>query len=145
MRFGSNIFTFDNCQNIHVLNLTLTLSILIISYLNDFCLQIFECLMIKIAIFDSDKDYLKIIHSYFEERGFLIDLYYNDKDIESLLISRFYDVMIINIKFNAFYICKKYRSFYHGKMLLISDYENDYNHIVALELGADDFLLNPLI
>ncbi|MGR5283513.1 response regulator transcription factor [Photobacterium damselae] len=100
--------------------------------------------MIRIAIFDCDVNYIRTVKCYFEERGFLIDIYQNANAIESALIDRLYDIMIINISFDAFSICKKFRGFYHGKILLISEYENDYNHIVALELGADDFLIKSI-
>lgn len=104
--------------------------------------------MKKILIADDNKQITTILASYARREGFepLIALngqqalecyYHNNKDIAVVLL----DVMMPEV--NGFDVCKEIRSLSMVPIIMVTARGEDYDKIMGLDIGADDYVVKP--
>ena len=57
------------------------------------------------------------------------------------------DVVVLDLMLpgaDGFDVCRDIRAHFHGKVLMLTASEDDMDHVAALELGADDYMVKPV-
>lgn len=103
-------------------------------------------MMLKLLIADDHSQITKILSEFAKKEGYVpiiaqdgqeaLDLYYQEKPDVVLL-----DVMMP--KLSGFDVCRKIRQTSHVPILMITARSEDYDKIMGLDLGADDYILKP--
>lgn len=104
--------------------------------------------MKKILIADDNKQITTILASYARREGLepiiafngqeALELYYhNNKDIVIVLL----DVMMPEV--NGFDVCKEIRSLSMVPIIMVTARGEDYDKIMGLDIGADDYVVKP--
>ncbi|MEJ8554288.1 response regulator transcription factor [Tepidibacter sp. Z1-5] len=102
--------------------------------------------MVKILIIDSRSLLIKEIKYSFEDEHYRIDKVCSSQEALSKKYSN-YDVVIIDSqirKKDGFQLCKEIREVSTVPIIMITPQGEDYKKIMALEIGADDCLSNPV-
>ncbi len=100
----------------------------------------------KILILDSDKSYVKGLRYSLEQDGFSIDALYSGKNALDKIAKNKYGIILVDILLpdsNGINMVKNIRDISQVPIIVISDKGEDIDKILALEYGADDYVLKP--
>ncbi len=102
--------------------------------------------MNKLIIIDDDKALTELLSDYLESQSYMVEVYNNplrgidalsQQDFDALLL----DVMMPDL--DGFECLKKIRQFSVVPVIMLTAKGDDYDKILGLELGADDYLAKP--
>ncbi len=99
-----------------------------------------------IIIVDSDDESNGQLSEYFEMHNFSVAVIKFGDDLYSYLAEYSVDMVLLEAKLNhedGFEICKRIRQFSTVPIIFFSHFAESADKILALELGADDFLQKP--
>ncbi|WP_313756331.1 response regulator transcription factor [Tissierella sp.] len=100
----------------------------------------------KILILDSDKSFVKGLKYSLEQDGYIIDMISNGKDILEKLKINNYDLILLDLILpdsNGLNVCQAIRNVSQVPIIVITEKDEDINKILALEYGADDYIVKP--
>ncbi|MBU5256767.1 response regulator transcription factor [Tissierella praeacuta] len=100
----------------------------------------------KILILDSDKSFVKGLKYSLEQDGYIIDMIFNGKDILEKLKINNYDLILLDLILpdsNGLNVCQAIRNVSQVPIIVITEKDEDINKILALEYGADDYIVKP--
>ena len=103
--------------------------------------------MRKILICDDEKEILEVLELYLNNEGYevikaydgqqALELVYRNKDIALVIL----DIMMPKVDGNL--LVKKIREVYNIPIIVLSAKNQDSDKILALDLGADDYITKP--
>ena len=102
--------------------------------------------MTKLLIADDQPAITRVLAAYAETAGMSADVAADGKEAWDLFLSRTYDVVLLDImmpKIDGFTLSKKIRDISNVPILLITAKGEDYDRIMGLDLGADDYIVKP--
>lgn len=100
----------------------------------------------KILILDSDKSFVKGLTYSLQQDGYVIDAHHYGKDILEKVDIEQYSLMLLDIVLpdsNGLNICQAIRNRSQIPIIVITEKNEDINKILALEYGADDYVVKP--
>lgn len=100
----------------------------------------------KILIIDSDKSFVKGLRYSLEQDRYLVDEVYKGKDAIDKAYKNDYNMILMDIVLpdsNGLNICKDISKQSGTPIIIITEKDEDINKILALEYGADDYLVKP--
>ncbi|MEY8417006.1 response regulator transcription factor [Tissierella praeacuta] len=100
----------------------------------------------KILILDSDKSFVKGLKYSLEQDGYIIDMIFNGKDILEKLKINNCDLILLDLILpdsNGLNVCQAIRNVSQVPIIVITEKDEDINKILALEYGADDYIVKP--
>ena len=100
----------------------------------------------SVLIVDSDKIFAESIKYSFEKDRYDIDIINNGKDIEDKIKSKSYKLILLEPEvpgIGGVEICKAIRELSTTPLIILSKNNEDINKILALDYGADDYLVKP--
>lgn len=100
----------------------------------------------NILIVDSDISFVKGLKYSLEQDEYIIDVASTVKDLNDLIEDKSYDMVLLEMEFkdgNGLTICQNIRRKSTVPIIFITDYNEDIKKILALEYGADDYLVKP--
>lgn len=100
----------------------------------------------KILIIDSDKSFVKGLRYSLEQDGYDIDISYSGKDIMDKITKNKYDLILLDLVLgdcNGLNLCRDIREGFQVPIIVITEKDEDINKILALEYGADDYIIKP--
>lgn len=100
----------------------------------------------KILIIDSDKSFVKGLQYSLEQEGYSMDISHTGKDIIEKIRKNKYDLVLLDlvlVDFNGLNLCQDIRVDSQVPLIIITEKDEDINKILALEYGADDYLIKP--
>jgi len=101
----------------------------------------------RILFIDSDVVYAQSLAEYLIKEGFDVSIHNKAEKVclESKRIH--FDIILLDIltpKFDNFELLKKLRSYHSCPIVVITEEEEHFDHVFALEIGADDYLLKSI-
>ena len=103
--------------------------------------------MIQVLLVEDDASIVKVIKDYFERReDFAVDVAENGLIGEDLFYERSYDLVLLDVmmpKKNGFELCKDIRRRSNVPIIFISSVSDNLNQVMAMNMGADDFIAKP--
>lgn len=100
----------------------------------------------RVLILDSDKSFVKGLRYSLEQDGYVIDAIYNGKDIVERINVNNYNLVLLDLILpdsNGLNICQAIRNASQVPIIVITEINEDINKILALEYGADDYIVKP--
>ena len=99
-----------------------------------------------ILIVDSDTSFVKGLKYSLEQDDYIIDVASTAKALIDLIEDKSYDMVLLEMALgdgNGLTICQNIRRQSMVPIIFITDYDEDIKKILALEYGADDYLVKP--
>lgn len=100
----------------------------------------------KILIVDNDKSFVKGLKYSLEQDGYTIDISGFGKDVIDRVSKRSYEMILLELDLpdmSGLTICQNIRNISTIPIIFLTAVEEDIKKILALEYGADDYLVKP--
>ncbi len=102
--------------------------------------------MTRLLIADDQQAITKVLEAYAKQAGMQADIACDGEEAWDLFLQREYDAVLLDImmpKMDGFTLSKKIREVSMVPILLITARGEDYDRIMGLDLGADDYIVKP--
>lgn len=102
--------------------------------------------MNKILIIDDDKGLTELLSAYLSQQGFEISVENSPLSGLETLKSNVFDILLLDVMMpdiDGFETLKRLRAFSAIPVIMLTAKGDDYDKILGLELGADDYLPKP--
>lgn len=100
--------------------------------------------MYKIAFVEDDPEIGKLIAAYLGKHDIDVRLETRGDNALAFIEAEQPDLVLLDIMLpgkDGMSICSELRPVYRGPIVLLTSLDSDMNHILALEMGADDYIL----
>ena len=101
----------------------------------------------QIVIVENNKKLQVMLSEYFESQQFKVTTVDNGLDATDVILQLQPDIVLLDLMLpgqDGLSVCRQIRNCYLGKILMLTASDDDFDHVVALELGADDFITKPV-
>jgi len=102
--------------------------------------------MSRILIADDNKDIVDILKRFAAKENLQVDVAYNGEEALDLFNKNEYDLILLDImmpKKDGYQVCKSIRRESMVPIIMITAKGEDYEKIMGLDLGADDYIVKP--
>ncbi|MCC9620425.1 response regulator [Thalassospira sp. MA62] len=102
----------------------------------------------RVLVVDDDPDITNLLDVYLSEEGFEVSLAATEAELWMQLESKQFDLILLDILLpdgDGFAVTRRLREIVDSAIILISRKDTDIDQIVGLELGADDYVVKPLV
>ncbi len=106
-----------------------------------------EPMSLKILLVEDDVSLADLIKTYLEQNGFAVQIIYNGLEVEQQLALLQPNLVILDLMLpgkSGMDVCRSIRPKYTGPILMFTAIDDDFDHILGLELGADDYVIKPV-
>lgn len=100
-----------------------------------------------ILLVEDDKRLSVLISDFLTQQGFMVKSLDSGKHIEETMRSFMPKVVILDIMLpgeDGFSICQRLRRNYDGALLFLTAKSSDFDQVICLEIGADDYVIKPV-
>lgn len=100
----------------------------------------------KILIVDGDKTFVKGLRYSLEQDEYTIDVSISSKDILEKINKKSYEMVLLELELpecSGLTICQSIRNSSSIPIIILTTVDEDIKKILALEYGADDYLVKP--
>jgi DNA-binding response OmpR family regulator len=101
----------------------------------------------SILVVEDDLRLAELISRYLESQGFRMTMVDNAQEAIDHVQAHNPDLVILDIGLpeeDGFSVCRRLRPGYANPILILTARENDIDHVLGLELGADDYVVKPV-
>lgn len=103
--------------------------------------------MSKILIIEDDVALATWMADYLRQHDYDVVIEHDGANAVDTIQLTSPDMIILDINLpnkNGFDICKQARAFYHSPILMVTANDEEFDEVLGLELGADDYLTKPV-
>ncbi|MBE4618320.1 response regulator transcription factor [Vibrio navarrensis] len=101
----------------------------------------------KLIIVEDDIKLQQMLGDYFQSQGFTVITTDNGLDAPSLILQEKPCIVLLDLMLpdqDGLSVCRQIRDSYFGKILMLTASDDDFDHVAALEMGADDYVNKPI-
>lgn len=101
----------------------------------------------RLLLVEDDQRLAHLIRDYLEPQGFQVTIQYRGDLAVSEFSPQTTDLVILDLMLpglDGLHVCQHFRKQYDGPILILTAQNSDINHVMGLELGADDFVTKPI-
>ncbi|HHB1593313.1 TPA: response regulator [Vibrio campbellii] len=101
----------------------------------------------SLIIVEDDPKLQAMLCEYFEGQGFEVRSIDNGTDAPDAILETQPDLVLLDLMLpgqDGLSVCRQIRECYKGKVLMLTASDDDFDHVAALEIGADDFVTKPI-
>lgn len=102
---------------------------------------------IKLLIVEDDNKLREMLAEYFQAQNFSVTTISNGSQASELILESQPDIALLDLMLpgnDGLTICRQIRTQFDGKILMLTASDDDFDHVAALEVGADDFVIKPI-
>ena len=102
--------------------------------------------MCNILIADDNKQIAAILSEYAKKNGFKSSISYDGEEALNAVKNNDFDIILLDVmmpKKDGFEVCKEIRKFSNVPIIMITAKGEDYEKIMGLDIGADDYIVKP--
>ena len=102
--------------------------------------------MYKVLIADDNKQIVSILSEYCKKNNFIVSTVFNGEDALKEVEENKFDIVLLDVmmpKKDGFDVCREVRKFSTVPIIMITARGEDYEKIMGLEIGADDYIVKP--
>lgn len=102
--------------------------------------------MRTIHVVDDDQNMRELLGRYLEREGYRVFLHQNAEDFLLVLEPQGADLIVLDIMLpgmDGLELCRKLRSQYGTPIIFVSARSEEFDRILGIELGGDDYLVKP--
>jgi DNA-binding response OmpR family regulator len=104
-------------------------------------------MMPSIMLIEDDVRLAELVSRYLESSGFRVTIADLNRHVASQVFELAPELVILDLGLpgdDGFLICKQLRPAYPSPILILTARNNDIDHVLGLELGADDYVVKPV-
>jgi two-component system OmpR family response regulator/two-component system response regulator RstA len=101
----------------------------------------------RILLVEDDAELASMVADFLEANGIAVEIEGNGAEAASRIPKESYDGLVLDIGLpgmDGIQICKSVRSGFEGPILMLTARGNEIDEVVALEVGADDYMAKPV-
>jgi two-component system OmpR family response regulator/two-component system response regulator RstA len=101
----------------------------------------------SILLVEDDLRLSDLVSRYLENNGFRVASAYRGDEVMKQVQRDSPDIIILDLGLpgqDGFSICRQLRPLYTNPILILTARDNDIDHVLGLELGADDYVVKPV-
>ncbi len=102
--------------------------------------------MIKVLIADDNKQITSILEEYCKKEGYNVKVAFDGEETLLLFKTFMPDIVLLDVmmpKLDGFYVCREIRNKSNVPVIMITARGEDFEKIMGLEIGADDYIVKP--
>ena len=102
--------------------------------------------MYNVLIADDNLQIVSILKEYCKKNNFNVTLAHDGEETLEKIRNNKFDIVLLDImmpKKNGFDVCKEVRAFSNVPIIMITARGEDFERIMGLETGADDYIVKP--
>jgi DNA-binding response OmpR family regulator len=102
--------------------------------------------MPKILIADDNRQITSILEEYAKKEGYTPHIAYNGQEALDLFRSINPDVVLLDVmmpKIDGYAVCREIRKQHDTPVIMITARGEDFERIMGLDIGADDYIIKP--
>lgn len=103
--------------------------------------------MKSLLLVEDDKRLRELIARFLSEQGFEVHCREDGNGLIEELPSLDIDLILLDVMLpgeDGFSLCRHIRQTYHGPLLFMTAKSSDFDQVLGLELGADDYVIKPV-
>jgi DNA-binding response OmpR family regulator len=100
----------------------------------------------RLLVVDDDVDLCKLVSDYLEAEGFKVDAVHSGSAGQDAALEGSYELIILDVMLpdkKGFEVLKEIRAHGHSPVLMLTAKGDEFDRVLGLELGADDYLSKP--
>jgi DNA-binding response OmpR family regulator len=101
----------------------------------------------KLLLVEDDVRLAELVRSYLQNNGLQVSVEHRGDRVVERVRNESPDLIVLDLGLpgqNGFAVCKQLRAAYRVPILILTARNSDIDHVVGLELGADDFVIKPV-
>ncbi|MGB0986474.1 MAG: response regulator transcription factor, partial [Pseudoalteromonas spongiae] len=102
--------------------------------------------MAHILLVEDDLALQQLTKDYLEHNGMTVDVLSDGSEVMAALEANMPDLMILDVMLpgkDGFSVCREVRDRYQLPILMLTAKGEDFDQVIGLELGADDYVIKP--
>ena len=102
--------------------------------------------MYKVLIADDNKQIVSILSEYCKKNNFTVSTVFDGESALKEIEENEFDIILLDVmmpKKDGFDVCREVRTFSNVPIIMITARGEDYEKIMGLEIGADDYIVKP--
>jgi DNA-binding response OmpR family regulator len=103
--------------------------------------------MKQVLLVEDDLRLSQLIEAFLEEHDFSVECMADGRNLLASVKQQTPDIIILDVMLpgeDGFALCQKLRPFYSGPLLFMTAKSSDFDQVLGLELGADDYVIKPV-
>ncbi|ENM3750812.1 response regulator transcription factor CarR [Vibrio cholerae] len=101
----------------------------------------------SLYIIEDDTKLREMLAEYMTNQGFQVTTFATGETASEQILLNQPDLVLLDLMLpgeNGLTICRQIRAQFLGKILMLTASDDDFDHVAALEMGADDFVNKPI-
>ena len=101
----------------------------------------------RLLLIEDDARLSQLISAFLQQHGFEVKALPDGKQLTKIMEVFQPEVVILDIMLpgeDGLTLCKRLRRTYDGVLLFLTAQSSDFDHVLGLELGADDYVIKPV-
>ncbi|AGU57787.1 response regulator [Vibrio anguillarum] len=101
----------------------------------------------SLIIVEDDLKLREMLTEYFESQDISVIALAEGAKASAVILEQQPDIVLLDLMppgEDGLTICRQIRPMYNGKILMLTASDDDFDHVAALEIGADDFVTKPI-
>ena len=101
----------------------------------------------KILVVEDDKQLSDLVTDFLESEGFHVKQEYRGDTVAKRVELFNPDLIVLDLMLpgkDGFTVCKELRPDYTGAILMLTAKGTDFDQVLGLEIGADDYVIKPV-
>ncbi|MBF4281662.1 response regulator [Vibrio anguillarum] len=101
----------------------------------------------SLIIVEDDLKLREMLTEYFESQDISVIALAEGAKASAVILEQQPDIVLLDLMLpgeDGLTICRQIRPMYNGKILMLTASDDDFDHVAALEIGADDFVTKPI-
>ncbi len=103
--------------------------------------------MNHILLVEDDLRLANLIAKFLEQNDFRVSMLHQGNTVASFLQKNSPDLIILDVMLpneDGFTVCRKIRNSYTNPIIFLTAKDSDFDHVLGLEIGADDYIIKPV-
>jgi len=101
----------------------------------------------SLLLVEDDVRLAELVSRYLENNGFRVTIATRGDQVVERVLRDIPDLVILDLGLpgeDGFTVCRQLRPAYANPILILTARDNDIDHVLGLELGADDYVIKPV-
>ena len=103
--------------------------------------------MNHILLVEDDLRLAHLISKFLGQNGFQVSMLHEGDTVVDFIKTNTPDLIILDVmlpKLDGFAVCRKVRKSYEHPIIFLTAKDSDFDHVLGLEIGADDYIIKPV-
>ncbi len=103
--------------------------------------------MKHITLVEDDQRLAELVQKFLQQNNFSVNVISRGDQVIDYVLSNNPDLLILDIMLphmDGFTICRQIRAKYKNPILFLTAKDSDFDHVLGLEMGADDYIIKPI-